>query len=179
LTRPPDPPLIAIDGLPCSGKSTLADKIQPAHGFECVYLDDFVLPDMDWPTRSKPAFPFEFIRYREFIDAVTALASTGRCIYAPFDWQTLTISKVLRTVTLDRPVIVEGVSSLNPILSPLYGVKIFVASDRKTALEAAERRGAGTWTSEWRNLFMPSADIYMNSNPTSRADWIVRGRVVS
>ena len=27
LARAPEPPLIAIDGLPCSGKSTLAERI--------------------------------------------------------------------------------------------------------------------------------------------------------
>ena len=120
------PTLIAIDGLPCSGKSTLADKIQAAHGFECLYLDDFVRPRDEWPSRE---------------------------------------SKTLR---LTRPVMVEGVSSLNTAVVELYGLKIFVDSDRSTTLETAIRRGGGTWSEEWRNLFLPSVDIYMQSHPECR-----------
>jgi uridine kinase len=104
------------------------------------------------------------------------LASKGLCVYAPFDWETLTISKEPKTVSLAKPVIVEGVSSLNPVLAGLYGLKIFVDSDRATALEAATRRGAGMWFEEWRDLFLPSADIYMQSHPALRADLIVSGR---
>jgi hypothetical protein len=34
LARPPGPPLIAIDGLPCSGKSTLAETIAGRYGYD-------------------------------------------------------------------------------------------------------------------------------------------------
>ena len=168
--------LIAIDGLPCSGKSTLADKIQTAYGFECLYLDDFVRPRDEWPSSSRAAFPFEYIRYDEFTGAIRTLASKGQCTYLPFDWETLTTSAEPKTLRLTRPVIVEGVSSLNPAVVELYGPKIFVDSDRSTTLEAAIRRGGGTWSAEWRDLFLPSVDIYMQSHPDRRADLIVPGR---
>jgi uridine kinase len=108
LGQVPRPSLIAIDGLPCSGKSTGAEAIQAAHGFACVYLDGFVRAEAEWPATRKPAFPFEFIRYDEFVQAVRALKVTGQCTYAPFDWQTLSIATVTRTVTLATPVIVEA-----------------------------------------------------------------------
>jgi len=170
------PTLIAIDGLPCSGKSTLADKIQAAHGFECLYLDDFVRPRDEWPSRNRPAFPFEYVRYDEFIVAIRTLASKGECTYLPFDWETLTTSREPKTLRLTRPVMVEGVSSLNTAVVELYGLKIFVDSDRSTTLESAIRRGGATWSEEWRDLFLPSVDIYMQSHPDLRADLIVPGR---
>jgi hypothetical protein len=71
---------------------------------------------------------------------------------------------------------VEGVSSLNTAVVELYGLKIFVDSDRSTTLEAAIRRGGATWSEEWRDLFLPSVDIYMQSHPDLRADLIVPGR---
>ena len=74
------------------------------------------------------------------------------------------------------PVIIEGVSSLNVHVCYLYGLKIFVESDRKTTLEAAIRRGHGKWDKEWRELFMPSADLYMRTDPERRADLIIPGR---
>lgn len=176
LGRALTPPLVAIDGLPCSGKSTLAERIQSAHGLERICLDEFVRPEMNWPSRDKPAYPFEYIRYEEFLGAVRALASSGECLYAPFDWDTLAISGQHRVVRSTRTVIIEGVSTLNPELCELYALRIFVESDRSTTLDAAERRGTGRWSQPWRDLFLPSADMYMESHPERRADLIVAGR---
>jgi len=153
------PPLIAIDGLSCSGKGTLVDKLKERVDLNCIELDDFVLPAEHWPSRDQPAFPFQFIRYDAFLDAVKTLAATGRCSYHPFDWNTLSVSEHRRTVRLTKPVVIEGVSSLNPALCDLYGLKIFVESDRKTSLQTALCRGVGVWEREWRELFLPSVDI--------------------
>jgi|SRR6516165_3987808 len=78
------PPLIAIDGLPCAGKGTLVDKLREQVDLDCIELDDFVLPEEHWPSL-QPAFPFLFIRYDAFLDAVKTLSATGRCSYYPFD----------------------------------------------------------------------------------------------
>jgi uridine kinase len=56
------PPLIAIDGLPCSGKGTLVAKLKERVDLDCIELDDFVLPEEHWRSLNQPAFPFQFIR---------------------------------------------------------------------------------------------------------------------
>jgi uridine kinase len=170
------PPLIAIDGLPCSGKGTLVTKLKERVDLDCIYVDDFVLPEEHWRSRDQPAFPFQFIRYDAFLNAVKTLAATGRCSYYPFDWNTLSISDHRRTVRLTKPIVIEGVSSLNPALCDLCGLKIFVESDRKTSLQTALCRGVGAWEREWRELFLPSADIYMQTRPERRPDFLVPGR---
>jgi hypothetical protein len=43
-------------------------------------------------------------------------------------------------------------------------------------LAAALDRDVGRWATEWRDLFLPSADIYMLSEPISRAELVVAGR---
>jgi uridine kinase len=176
VSRGVQPPLIAIDGLPCSGKGTLVAKLKERVDLDCIELDDFVLPEEHWPSRDQPAFPFRFIRYDGFLDTVKTLAVTGRCSYYPFDWNNLSISERRREVQLTKPIVIEGVSALNPALCGLYGLKIFVESDRSTVLGAALRRGGGVWEREWRELFLPSADIYMRTHPESRADLLVPGR---
>ena len=173
------PPLIAIDGLPCSGKGTLVAKLKERVDLDCIELDDFVLPEEHWPSRDQAAFPFQFIRYDTFVDAVKTLAATGRCSYYPFDWSTLSISEHQRELRLTKPIVIEGVSALNPVLCDLYGLRIFVESDRSTALQAALRRGGGAWERQWRELFLPSSDIYMRSHPERRADLMVPGRALS
>jgi len=173
-----DPPIIAIDGLPCSGKSTTVDRLKNRIEFDCIYLDDFVLPERNWPLGIGPAFPFEYIRYDEFLDAIRALASHGTCSFRPFDWNTFEISAEKRTVALSKYAVVEGVSSLERSLCNLYGLKIFVESDRATTLQAALNRGVGPWGNQWLELFLPSADIYMETRPQARADLLIAGRGV-
>ena len=170
------PPLIAIDGLPCSGKSTLVENLQAHVDLDCIYLDEFVLPQAEWPADIRPSFPFQFIQYDAFLNTVKTLAVAGRCSYQPFDWNTLSTSANWRNIALTKPVIVEGVSSLHPELSSLYGLRIFVESDRGTVLATALSRGVGPWEKEWRELFLPSVDIYMRTHPERRADLLVPGR---
>jgi uridine kinase len=170
------PSLIAIDGLPCSGKSMMAERLRMRLSANCIELDEFVLPERDWPAAIKPAFPFEYIRYAEFVEAVQALSRFGSCSFKPFDWNTDRISQESRTVTCEAPVIVEGVSSLNPVLTDIFDVRVFVESDRSTTLQAAMQRGVRRWERQWRDLFLPSVDLYVASEPQNRANLLVIGR---
>ena len=54
----PDIRLVAIDGLPVSGKSSLAGRLEAELGATIVYLDDFVRPEAEWRGKVAPAFPF-------------------------------------------------------------------------------------------------------------------------
>ena len=77
----PKPLLVAIDGLPLSGKTTLALRLIKELGAECLGLDDLVRPEAEWPSRDKPSFPFDFVRYDEFVDAVRSLAYAVRSMH--------------------------------------------------------------------------------------------------
>ena len=106
--------LVGVDGLPLAGKSTLAGRLATATGGACVYLDDFVKPQAEGRWRDRPSFPFDYIRYEEFLGAVVSLATRGCCRYRPYDFATGGIAEAERVVRPDRPVIVEGVSALHP-----------------------------------------------------------------
>lgn len=161
LARRLGPRLLAVDGLPCSGKSTLAEKMAEANGFQCIAVDDF------------------FQRYEEFLTAIRELAGSGRCSYYPFDWPSMRFSQERRTVMLaNGPVIVEGTSSLHPDLAPLFDVRFFVESDETTILDAVLRRDGNYFENEWRDLWLPNAALYMETKPRQRADFFVAGRGV-
>jgi uridine kinase len=168
--------IVAIDGLPCAGKSTMAERLAKRIGAQCVQLDEFVLPKTEWPLSESAAFPFKFIRYNAFLAAVEALAIEGQCLFRPFDWNTLAISERVRTVKLGKPVIIEGVSSLHPRLCGLYDVRVFVESNRATTLQVATERSSGLWREEWQDLLLPSVDLYLRTEPQKRADLLVAGR---
>ena len=143
---------------------------------ECIYLDDFIEPEVLWRSRSMPAFPFDYIRYDEFLGAVKALACDGVCRYRLYDWSTARLRDDYRTVRLDKPVIVEGVSSLHPEQALLYDLRLWVESDATTTLRVSLRRGVGAWECEWRNLFLPSVELYEQTKPRERAEYRVAGR---
>lgn len=168
--------LVAIDGLPLAGKSTLAERLEIELGAACLYLDDFVRPEADWPSPHLPAFPFPYIRYDEFLAAVESLARGERTRMGLFDWTTGGLGGDYREIDPAGLVVVEGVSALHPRLAPLYDLRIWVESDAASVLEASLARGAAGWEDAWRDYFLPSVDAYLATDPRSRSDIIVAGR---
>jgi len=173
----PSMKLLAVDGLPCSGKSTLVTKMAARIGLQVVAVDDFFLPKSMWPRPITPSFPFPHYRYEVFLATVRELATTGRCEYLPFDWDSMEISQVARSVILSAgPVAVEGTSGLHPEIAPLFDLRFFVESDERSTLEAILKRDGSYFEEEWRTLWLPSSAIYMETEPQLRADFLVRGR---
>jgi len=167
--------LVAIDGLPVSGKSTLAARLETILGASVVSLDDFVRPEHEWRGRTGPAFPFPFIRYDEFLDTVGALSRGEPASYRPYDWDTGQLATA-REIRPDGLVVIEGVSALHARLAPLYDLRLWVESDPATTLDASLGRGVGGWEEEWRTLFLPSVALYLETQPATRADLVVAGR---
>jgi len=168
--------LIAIDGLPVSGKSTLATRLAATFDLDILGVDDFVLPRRQRTKDMAPAFPFPYFRIDAFRKAVEDLHSTGTCSYLPFDWKTGRIRSHPFTLKRRGPVIVEGCSALDPALAARYDLRIFVESHRPTLLEARTLRDGTSDAANWRDLYAPSADLYLATNPQSRADFLVAGR---
>jgi uridine kinase len=170
------PVLVAIDGLPLSGKTTLALRLMNELGVECVHLDDFVKPEAEWPSRDIPSFPFDYIRYDEFISAVRSLAQNHGCVFYPYDWETGRTADEPKVIRGDGITIVEGVSALHPDLTPLYDLRVWINSDAKTTLAASFQRGVGSWAHEWEFMFLPSVALYLQTDPKARADVVALGR---
>lgn len=168
--------LIAIDGLPCSGKTTLADRLASEFGFATMGIDDFNLPLSDWPADIQPAFPFPFVRIEAFRDSVRALKRDGMCAYYPMDWEIGFVSPEPRILFRDKPVLIEGVSVLDPALVDCYDLRIFVESDRASVWDAVLARDGATYEQNWRSMFLPSDDLYMATRPQDRADILAAGR---
>lgn len=167
---------IGIDGLPVSGKSTLAEHLQAELGAVCLYLDDFVIPEDLWPWPHRPAYPFPYMRYAEFLEAAAALTTDQTCTYQPYDWATRQLAGPRTLHAGAGPVVIEGVSALCETLSPFYDLRIWVQSDAATTLAAAYDRNGHSWHRQWRDYFLPSVELYMATHPRDRADVVVRGR---
>lgn len=170
LSARPQIGLVGVDGLPVSGKSTLADRLVEAFGAQIIYLDDFVLPQEQWSQPTKPSFPFPYIRHEAFFSAVEELKQTGFCRYQLYDWDSGVLGPWKEVRQAGGMVVVEGVSALAARLAPLYDLKIWVKSDAASTLTASLARGVGTWEKQWCELFMPSVSTFgrnLASAPTS------------
>jgi uridine kinase len=172
----PGPLLVAVDGLPVSGKSTLADRLETELGARTVYLDDFVRPEAEWRGKVGPAFPFPYIRYEQFSQTVMTLAQGHVARYRGYDWAAGRLAETWTEIDPAGLVVIEGVSALNSALAPLYDLRFWVESDAETTLTASLAPGVGDWAHEWRDLFMPSVALYVDSQPQQRADYRVKGR---
>lgn len=135
--------LVATDGLPAAGKSTLARRLVEATGGACVQLDELVKPEALWPWRGRPSFPFGCIRYDSFLAAVQKLAAHGRWRYRPYNWDSGALADMERVVEIARLVFVEGVTVLHWDPTALYDLRIWVDSDGTTVLQAVRAPGHG------------------------------------
>ncbi len=168
--------LIGIDGRPDSGKTTVAVKLEEAIRAQAIYLDEFFIPQKQWPQDAKPQFPFFYFRVQEFIDGIKALAAGKPFSYFTYDWQTNGLSAQPKVIKPEGVIIVEGVSALNAELAPLYDKKIWVASDQESEFAAIASRENEKNLDLWQNIYLPSVDIYCLQKPWKRADIIYAGR---
>lgn len=172
------PLLIGIDGRPCSGKSTLADKLVDEIGADAIFLDDFFIPQAEWPKDIKPAFPFPFFLYQEFVQGVMVLSHGQIFRYGAFDWVTKGLGDE-RVIDPTNIIIVEGVSVLCKQLVSCFDYKIFVVSDRTNEFDAIAERENQEGLINWKQLYLPSVELYWKTKPWERADFLYAGRGVS
>lgn len=79
---------------------------------ECLRLDDLVKPEAEWRSHDQPSFPFDFIRYDEFVAAVSGLATSGLgCLSTLWFFET---GSEAREVQADRPVIAKAYLPCTP-----------------------------------------------------------------
>ncbi len=144
--------LIGVDGFPCSGKTTLVEKLVGRLGCRVIYLDDFVVAETEFG-KMKPSFPPPYFRYAEFTKAVATAAEKPAGL-----------------------VLVEGVSVFLPSINRFLARKVFVFSDRATEWSALERREKADTLPRWKELFLPSVEPYFRSEPWRQADMVYAGR---
>ena len=168
--------IIAIDGRPGSGKTTLAIQLEKALKAQAIYLDEFFIPQEQWPIDQTPRFPFFYFRYQEFLNGIKVLAAGKSFSYFSYDWQTNAVSKEPTIINPAKIIIVEGVSALNKELAGLYYKRIWVASDNETEWKTIEERESGKNVDLWKQIYLPSVDLYCKQRPWESADIIYAGR---
>jgi hypothetical protein len=164
--------IIANDGAPLSGKSTLARRLADRFGLAVLGLDDFY----DGPEHG-PGFPFGYFRWAAFEDALDSFHRDGFCSYRGWDWWRMAPAAAMTQLAPERgPLIVEGCSVLQRRFMRLYDLTLFVESDAATRRQAQVVRDGGRMAGVWNDVVWPSVALWEETGPSAAAQIRVAGR---
>ena len=159
---------MAIDGPGGSGKSTLANQLAADLGAEVISMDAFLLPATNYRL-SAIAKNYDLDRFgHEVIDPIM--------LGEPIKYQVAqTGSGRMSTVKVsaDKPVIIDGIYSLEVRFREAYDFSIFVQADRETLLHRGmSQGGSGSWLDKW----LVGEETYLEAqSPMSAATLILDG----
>ena len=167
--------MVAIDGLACAGKSTLAGQVAGAlQDAAVVDLDDFYRP-MAAEERATLGPKESCDRYfdweRLLRDVLVPLSTHSRARYRRYDWDTNRFVG-WREIEPRSVVIVEGVFSTRPELRPYFSVMVYIDAPREVRLaRLLDRRYPETlWVDHW----MAAEDWYVEHvQPTEQVALVV------
>ena len=169
--------LVAIDGLTCAGKSTLASQVAGAlQDATVVGIDGFYRP-MAAGERAmlgpRESYDLYFDWERLLRDVLIPLSRHSRARYRRHDWVANGLAE-WHQIEPRTVIIVEGVYSTRPELRPYFNVTVYVDAPRDVRLaRLLDRRYADTsWVDHW----MAVEDWYVEHvHPTKAVGLVVRG----
>lgn len=159
----------AIDGPGGAGKSTLARQMAKDLEATIIPMDHFLLPP-EKHRLSVTAKNYDLDRLDQ--EVIGALIAGGPIKYRlplengkPGSWV---------TVPLEKPIIIEGIYSLELKFRQVYDFSIYIDADKQTLLRRATdlKNGTGSWLDKW----LVGEETYLEAlSPISAATLILDG----
>ena len=144
--------VIGIDGCCASGKTTLASLLAKEFNAQVIHADDFFLPP-EMRTRERLLEAGGNIHYERFISEVVKGIKGGYDFeYGLFSCKEMRIISQ-KSVTANKPIIIEGAYALHPLIGEIYDLRVFVTVSPETQLKRIEARNGAdalkTYVSKW------------------------------
>lgn len=192
LIHLPHPARVGIDGVDCSGKTTLADKLSKQlrnRGRNVIRIssDDFHNPKnirYRQGRYSPRGFYEDTFDYTAMINSVLKpLGPCGSLAYRTASWDLATDLRVeskLLEAKLDAVLLFDGIFLHRSELSSFWDFSVFIRVDFKEILKRACLRDANIFGSVekvksiYRKRYIPGQILYLNEiNPATRADIVL------
>ncbi len=162
---------MAIDGPGGTGKSTLASQLAKDLGAEIIPMDHFLLPEASYRL-SAIAKNYDLERFVQ--DVIDPIVLGEPIRYEVRDSKTGR-PRIIR-VPREKPVIIEGIYSLEIRAREAYDFSIFVNANKETLLRraVATEGGSDSWLSKW----LVGEETYLDAqSPMLAATLILDGSV--
>jgi uridine kinase len=162
---------MAIDGPGGTGKSTLAGQLAKDLGAQIIPMDHFLLPEASYRL-SAIAKNYDLERFVQ--DVIDPIVLGEPIRYEVLDSKTGK-PRIIR-VPREKPVIIEGIYSLEIRAREAYDFSFFVNADRETLLRRAVSTAGefGSWLSKW----LVGEETYLDAqSPKLAATLILDGSV--
>jgi uridine kinase len=151
--------VIALDGMACAGKTTLAARLADALGARVIHMDDFFLPP-EMRTAERLAIPGENIHWERLLRDVLEPLRAGRAaVYRPYDCQRQAEGPSV-AVPPGGLVLVEGVYALHPRLAPFYDYRIFLQVSPATQARRVAARETPAQAARYLDTWIPLENRY-------------------
>ena len=167
--------LVAMDGLTCAGKSTLAGQVADAlQDAAVVDVDDFyrrLSPEECAVLGPEESYARYFDWERLLRDVLVPVKGGSPARYRRYDWVAGDFAE-WRQIEPRGVVIVEGVYTTRAELRPYFGVMVYVDTPRDVRLARLLDRGYPdvSWVDHW----MAAEDWYVeNMRPTEQVALVV------
>lgn len=153
--------VIGIDGCCASGKTTLASLLSENFDSQIIHMDDFFLPP-EMRTQERLLQAGGNIHYERFnSEVITGLKSGGCFEYRVFSCKTASIIGK-KTVTREKPIIIEGAYAMHPQIKDIYDLRVFVTVSPETQLKRIAARNGRDALESFISKWIPFENKYFS-----------------
>ena len=152
--------LVALDGMSCAGKSTLAAALSRHYGCPVVHMDDFFLPpELRLPERFSE--PGGNVHHERVLAQVLLPLSRGEeTVYDRFDCHTMSYVEQIHLSPAPL-IVVEGAYALHPTLRDFYDLRVFYPVESQTQLSRILKRNGPQCLTRFQEKWIPLENRYI------------------
>ena len=152
--------LVALDGMSCAGKSTLASALSRHYDCPIVHMDDFFLaPELRLPERFSE--PGGNVHHERVLSQVLLPLSRGEtAVYDRFDCHTMSYAEQINLSPAPL-IVIEGAYALHPALRNFYDLRVFYPVESQTQIDRILKRNGPQCLIRFQEKWIPLENRYI------------------
>ena len=159
LLKQKDHIIIVIDGMACSGKTTLANILFKKYDVRVVHMDHFFLPK-ELRTEDRFRLPGGNVHFERFNDEVIPTLHSD-IKYRHFNCGLMDYDETI-VLPLKPVTIVEGTYSSHPVFGKYYDLVIYMEINKEDQLDRIKNRDGEFLLNKFINEWLKNESLYFN-----------------